>query len=151
MPTTSAVVSCTMVFISFRSSSGSAAATQWSFVFPQIWLGNCFPFLGHEVCALKISSSGDLSPWEETWRKKRLYRVPAYDRCSILHCASLWYVCLSCHAAESRRSPRGASVVNQRKTFVEMHSYLPHSTVAQKLLLLKFLFQRNNCWNTEAS
>ena len=56
-------------------------------VFPPTWLGDCFSPLGHEVCALAISSSGDLSVWEETWRQRWLCGVPAYDQCSRLHWA----------------------------------------------------------------
>ena len=67
--------------------------------------------MGHRVCALIVSSSGDLSSWEETSRQRRLCSVPAYDQFRSLHWASLWcLVRLSCHAAESGRSPGGASV-----------------------------------------
>ena len=35
-------------------------------VFPPTLTGECFSPFGHEVCALAVSSSGDLSSWEET-------------------------------------------------------------------------------------
>ena len=34
-------------------------------VFPPARLGGCFSPLGHEVCTLAVSLSGDLSSWEE--------------------------------------------------------------------------------------
>ena len=52
--------------------SSSASSVPWALqlshneVFCPTWPGDCFSPLGHEVCALAVSLSGDLSSWEET-------------------------------------------------------------------------------------
>ena len=100
-----------VVWSSSASSISQALQVSHNEGFPPTWLGDCFSALDHEVCALAVSSSGDLSFWEETWRQRQLCSIPAYDQCSSLHWASLWCVVrLSCHAAKSGRSPEGASV-----------------------------------------
>ena len=63
MPTASAVVSCSMLFICFCCSSGFAAVTQLSLSFYMNRI--LFRPLNHEVGTLVVSLSGDLSSWEE--------------------------------------------------------------------------------------
>ena len=67
------------------------------------WLG-----LKHQLTnslGRRLEGKGDLAVYQP------MISVPAYDQCSSLHWASFWcVVLLSCHAAESGCSPRGASV-----------------------------------------
>ena len=50
-----------VVWSSSASTVPQALQLSHNEVFPPTWLGDCFLPLGHKVCALAVSSSGDLS------------------------------------------------------------------------------------------
>ena len=98
------VVSCSMVFICFHCSTIKSFLQHdleivfhsWvtKFVYLQFLRLRTFP-------GMRIEGKCDFAA----------YKPMINDQCSSLHWASLWCVVrLSCHAAESERSPEGASV-----------------------------------------
>ena len=107
-PTTSAVVSSSMVFVCFHCSPGSAAVTQRSLSSNMTW--RFFTLGSRSLCTCSFFVWGPFLLGGGLKAKATLQRT-SHDQCSSLHLAPLCCVVrLSCHAAELGRSPRGASV-----------------------------------------
>ena len=70
------------------------------------------PWVMKSVCIRSFFVWGTFL-WEDTWRKRQLCSVLAYDQWSSAHWAPLWcVVCTSCHTGELSHSSGGARVLS---------------------------------------